>query len=219
VAADVRHFIFEAPEVKEFYFIPGQFVSFTEVLNGKTITRPYSIASPPGGNRFEICLNRLPEGLFSPHLFGMQPGNSVEMSAPLGFFVLRNPGIDSVFVATGTGVTPFRSILQAYLGQGDERQITLIFGVRYESHLMYRDDFEALARQHPNFHFWPTLSRPDASWTGRAGHVQMHLPEALGGRHDLDVYVCGLKLMVDDVRAMLKGLGFDRKQIIYEKYD
>lgn len=219
IAADVRHFVFEAPEVKEFYFIPGQFVSFTEVIEGKPITRPYSIASPPGGNRFEICLNRLPEGLFSPYLFAMQPGESVEMSAPLGFFVLRNPGKDSVFVATGTGVTPFRSILQAYLGQGDERQITLIFGVRYESHLMYREDFEALAAQHTNFRFWPTLSRPDAGWTGRTGHVQTHLPEALGGRRDLDVYICGLKLMVDDVRAMLKGLGFDRKQIIYEKYD
>jgi CDP-4-dehydro-6-deoxyglucose reductase len=49
--------------------------------------------------------------------------------------------------------------------------------------------------------------------------VQPHLLEAVGERRDLDVYVCGLKLMVDDVRAILKARGFDRKQIIYEKYD
>ncbi len=49
--------------------------------------------------------------------------------------------------------------------------------------------------------------------------MQAHLEEALGGRRDLDVYLCGLKLMVDDVRARLKAAGFDRKQIFYEKYD
>lgn len=215
----MRSFIFEAPEVKELYFIPGQFVSFTENLNGKPITRPYSIASAPGGNRFEICLDLVQEGIFSPHLFSMQPGHTIEMSAPLGYFVLRNPGKDCVFVATGTGVAPFRSILQAYLGQGDQRQIILIFGTRYERKLLYREDFEALQNEHPNFRFWPTLSRPGPSWTGRSGHVQAHLLEAIGERRDLDVYICGLKLMVDDVRALLKGLGFDRKQIIYEKYD
>jgi len=219
LAPDVRSFTFEAPEVKELYFIPGQFVSFTEVFNGKQITRPYSIASAPGGNRFEICLDLVQEGIFSPHLFAVQPGQTIDMSAPLGYFVLRNPGKDSVFVASGTGVAPFRSILQAYLGQGDDRQITLIFGVRYERKLLYREDFEALERQHPNFHFWPTLRRPGPSWTGRTGHVQTHLIEAIGDRRDLDVYICGLKLMVDDVRAILKGLTFDRKQIIWEKYD
>ena len=80
-------------------------------------------------------------------------------------------------------------------------------------------EFELLAEQHPNFRFWPTLSRPEEGWQGRAGHVQMHLMEALGDRRDVDVYVCGLKLMVDDVRSRLKELGFDRKHIIYEKYD
>ncbi len=211
--------MFEVPEVREFYFVPGQFVSFTELLGGRKITRPYSIASAPGGNRFEICLNLVQDGLFSPFLFSLAPGYEFEMSAPLGYFVLRDPGRDAVFVATGTGVAPFRSMLKAYLGHGDPYPVTLIFGVRYERNLLYRAELEDLARQHSNFQFWPTLSRPEASWTGRTGHVQQHLLEAFGQRRDLDVYICGLKLMVDDVRAMLKGIGFDRKQVIYEKYD
>jgi NAD(P)H-flavin reductase len=219
IAPEVRHFVFEAPEVQEFYFIPGQFVSFNAVFEDKTITRPYSIASPPHGNRFELCLNRVKEGYLSPYLFSLAPGDQIEMSAPLGYFVLRNPGKDALLVATGTGIAPFRSMLHAYLGQGDTRGLTLIFGVRYEQTLLYRPEFEELAAKHPNFRFWPTLSRPEPGWTGRAGHVQQHVPEALGERRDLDVYICGLKLMVDDVRAMLKARGFDRKQIIYEKYD
>ena len=207
------------PEVQEFYFIPGQFVSFTELVNDKKITRPYSIASAPGGNRFEICLNLVSEGVFSPFLFSLEPGSVAEVGAPLGYFVLRDPGRDAVMVATGTGVTPFRSMLLAYLGQGDPHPITLVFGVRYESHLLYRAEFEKLESEHPNFRFWPVLSRPAETWQGRTGHVQPHLLEAVGERRDLDVYVCGLKLMVDDVRAILKARGFDRKQIIYEKYD
>ena len=95
----------------------------------------------------------------------------------------------------------------------------MLFGVRHEQSIYYRDDFETLRKQHPNFRFWPTLSRADESWSGRTGHVQVHLLEAIGERRDLDVYICGLKAMVDDVRAILKAMGFDRKQIIFEKYD
>ena len=95
----------------------------------------------------------------------------------------------------------------------------LIFGVRYEQGLMYRNEFEDLARKHPNFRFWPTLSRPEPGWTGRTGHVQAHLFEAIGERRDVNVFVCGLKAMVDDVRSSLKSNGLERKRIIYEKYD
>ncbi len=219
IAPNVRHFVFEAPGVREFYFIPGQFVSLTHTVHGREITRPYSIASKPGGNRFDLCLNLVEEGLFTPWLFDLKPGDEIETSAPLGFFVIRNPQRDAIFVATGTGIAPMRSMLEAYLGQDDPRELTLIFGVRHEHGLLYRDEFEELSRKHPNFHFLPTLTRPEPSWTGRIGRVQGALIEAIGDRRDLDVYICGLKAMVDDVRAILKGMGFDRKQIVYEKYD
>jgi len=219
IAPEVRHFIFEVPEVQQLNFKPGQFVSLNETIAGKTITRPYSIVSQPDGNRFELCLNLVHQGAFTPHLFAMQPGDSVAISAPLGFFVVRDTAKDALFIATGTGIAPFRSMAPGYLSHPRARQLTLLFGVRHESTMYYRGDFEGLAQSHPNFRFWPTLSRADSSWTGRSGHVQSHLPEALAGRTDLDVYICGLKAMVDDVRAILKELGFDRKQIIFEKYD
>jgi ferredoxin-NADP reductase len=219
IAPEVRHFVFEVPEVEQLMFKPGQFVSFTESLGGKKITRAYSIASLPCGNRFELCLNLVHQGLFSPHLFAMRTGDSVEMTPPLGFFTIRNPAKDAVCVATGTGIAPFRPMVSDYLTHPEAKQLTLIFGVRYERSIYYRNNFEFLAGRHPNFRFWPTLSRPEGSWRGRTGHVQIHLLEAIGDRRDLDVYVCGLKAMVDDVRAILKGLGFDRKQVIFEKYD
>lgn len=219
LAPEVRHFLFETPDVKQLHFKPGQFVSLNEMLGGKKITRAYSIASVPSGNRFELCLNRVQEGIFSPYLFDRKPGDTVEMTPPLGFFVLRNPTKDAVFVATGTGIAPFRAMAPDYLSHPKAKQLTLIFGVRYEHSLYYRDEFASLEAKHANFRFWPLLSRPEPSWKGRSGHVQPHLLEAIGERRDIDIYICGLKEMVDDVRGLLKGLGFDRKQIIFEKYD
>ena len=220
IAPDVRHFVFEACDVERLEFTPGQFVSLMDVVNGKKITRPYSLASVPNGtNRFTLCLNKLPEGIFSPHLFNLKPGDELEMRAPMGMFVVRDPARDCVFVATGTGIAPFRSLLHSHVKPGSPQKFTLLFGVRYQHTLMYRQEWEQMERDNPQFRFLPVLSRPDAAWTGRTGHVQAHLAEAIGDRRDIDVFLCGMKAMVDDVRSILKEMGFDKKQILFEKYD
>jgi NAD(P)H-flavin reductase len=219
IGLEVRHFIFEAVGVQTLEAQPGQFVSFSGEVSGKRVTRPYSLAGMPAGNRFELCLNRVKEGLFSPWLFKLQPGQTVAMQGPLGYFTPRRPFRDSVFVATGTGVAPFRAYLQADEVLSSGARITLLFGARFEESLLYRSEFEELERRMPGFRYMPTLTRPPAHWTGRAGRVQAHLDEALAGRADVDVYICGLKEMVDDVRRMLKEKGFERRQIIAEKYD
>jgi ferredoxin-NADP reductase len=204
-------------------FTPGQFVSVIENSGGKETTRAYSIASPRNGNRFDLCLNRVADGIVSPYLFSLQPGDEIEIHEPLGFFTMRHPGHRAVFVATGTGIAPFRSILLDYLPT-IELHVTLLFGARYPEGILYRTDFEKLAERYPNFRFMPTVTRPDSSWQGRTGRVQAHLDDALALRTPeelttIDAYVCGLQEMVDDLRKELKQRGFDRKQIIYEKYD
>lgn len=221
LAPGVRHFEFSVPDVERLDFQAGQFVSFSHDIGGKSITRAYSIASAPAGdNRFSLCLNLVPDGHFSPYLFAMEPGGRVAMQGPLGTFTLRDPGQDMVWVATGTGIAPFRGMLDSWRNLPEPRgRVTLVFGVRYENHLLYRAEFEEAAAALPGFEFHPTLSRPGEDWRGRAGHVQRHVLEALGERRDVHVYICGLRLMVDDLRAQLKALGFDRKQIIYERFD
>jgi CDP-4-dehydro-6-deoxyglucose reductase len=219
LARDVRQFTFEAIGVERLAYEPGQFVALTETIDGKPITRAYSLASAPdGGNRFELCLNRVEDGLLSPHLFAMRSGDEIEMREPLGGFTLRDAGREAILIATGTGVVPFRSYLQAYLAQG-RPPFTLLFGVRFESHMLYRSEFEEMAQTYPQFRFWPTLTRPDENWRGRVGRVQTHLEEAIGDKREVDFYLCGMKEMVDQIRVILKDKGYDRKQIRYEKYD
>ncbi|MEO8027083.1 MAG: FAD-binding oxidoreductase [Bryobacteraceae bacterium] len=220
IAPDVRHFTFEAADLAELGFVPGQFVSVTQWIADKEIVRAYSIASEPdGGNRFALCLNRVADGHLSPWLFDLTAGGEIDIKPPLGTFTLRPTGRDVLLVGTGTGVAPFRSILRAELGKS-ERKFTLLFGTRYETTILYGEEFGALAQKHSDqMRYWPTLSRGSESWSGRRGYVQNHLDEAIGERRDLDVMVCGLAPMVDQVRALLKGMGFERRQIIVEKYD
>jgi NAD(P)H-flavin reductase len=100
-----------------------------------------------------------------------------------------------------------------------ERQFWLLFGARREQDIYYREEFETLAAKHANFHFLPTLSRPEADWNGRRGYVQEHLPEIVGNRTDMHAYICGLAKMVKANRDFLKNLGWDRSSIRYERYD
>ncbi len=219
LAPEVREFLFESPETERLAFTPGQFVSFTSEHLGRPVTRAYSLASAPDGNRFELCLNRVTEGLLSPWLFEMAPGEVIEMQGPLGYFTPKRPFRDAVFVATGTGIAPFRSFLQSPEVLESAAKVTLLFGARYKSGLLYRDLFDHLAATRPGFLFLPTITRPEPAWSGRTGRVQEHLDEALAGRTAIDVYICGLKAMVNDVRESLKRRGFDRKQIVVEKFD
>ncbi len=218
IAPLTRHFEFEAPEWNA-AFVPGQFLSVTATVNTDEITRAYSIASPPGGHRFALCANLVEDGHLSPFLFSLPAGGEIDFKGPYGAFILRWPVSDSIFIATGTGIAPFRSILLSQLEANPNHRFTLIFGVRHEHGLLYHDELSALAETHPNFDYRPTLTRPGDGWTGRTGRVQRYAMEALGDRRDVDVYSCGLRAMVDDVRMKLKEAGLDRKRIVYEKYD
>ena len=128
--------------------------------------------------------------------------------------------MDSILVATGTGIVPFRAMLQDLFARGTERRITLIYGTRYAENLLWYEEFRKLeARFEENFWFKPTVTRPEVEWSYDVGRVQPLLLDAMGQRRDVQVYVCGLKEMVDSVRALCKERGLERRQMIYEKYD
>jgi ferredoxin-NADP reductase len=228
-----KHIDLEVTGVPSFGFVPGQWLSVkAPTPDGEEITRAYSIASPPSDNgRFAFCLNRVQDGFMSNYLCSLDEGATIAFQGPFGDFILRPPLRDTVFVATGTGIAPFRSMLQGLYGIGPSghraigssetrsAQFWLLFGARHERDIYYREEFENLAARHANFHFLPTLSRPSAEWKGLRGYVQEHLPEVVGTRTDMHAYICGLDKMIKANRELLKSLGWDRTAIRYEKYD
>jgi ferredoxin-NADP reductase len=219
-----RHLELEVSGVSHFGFVPGQWLSVkANTPEGEEMTRAYSIASPPSENgHVAFCLNRVQDGFMSNHLCSLCEGAAITFQGPFGDFILRPPLRDTVFIATGTGIAPFRSMLHWLLAEHDrhhDREFWLLFGARREQDIYYREEFERLAAKHGNFHFLPTLSRAHDDWKGLRGYVQQHLGEIVGMRTDMHAYICGLDKMVKANRELLKSLGWDRTSIRYEKYD
>ena len=219
-----KHLELEVTGVTHFGFVPGQWLSVkTNTPEGEEMTRAYSIASPPPENgHVAFCLNRVQDGFMSNHLCDLTEGEKITFQGPFGDFILRPPLRDTVFIATGTGIAPFRSMLHWLLAEPDRHQgrdFWLLFGARHEPDIYYREEFEHLAAKHANFHFLPTLSRAGDDWKGLRGYVQQHLGEIVGMRTDMHAYICGLDKMVKANRELLKSLGWDRTSIRYEKYD
>lgn len=218
-----KHLEFEIESAPKFGFVPGQWLSLTQTKpDGEELTRAYSIASPPDGNGFALCLNRVQDGFMSNYLCDLEVGAEISAQGPFGNFILRPPLRDTIFIATGTGIAPYRSMLHwlfADHSRHRDRQFWLLFGSRAEKDVYYHEEFLALAAEHQNFQYLPTLSRADANWKGLRGYVQHHLPGIIAGRTDVHAYICGLDKMVSANRDLLKSLGWDRKSILYEKYD
>ena len=228
--AQCKHLVFEAEGMQHFDFKAGQFVSMVAPNSeGKQITRAYSIASGPNGrNHFDLCLNRVEGGFFSNHLCDMKAGDTVQFHGPHGLFVLRKPLRDCIMIATGTGIAPMRGFVEWLFDekqpQHEGRDIWLVYGTRYETEIYYRDFFESVAKKNPNFHYMVTLSRCGEEWMGCRGYVQDHVKAIVESRPDrgknsMDAYICGLNLMVSANRNQLAEFGWEKKQVVFERYD
>jgi CDP-4-dehydro-6-deoxyglucose reductase, E3 len=202
-----------------FHFEPGQYVSLHQKEAGQERIRHFSIASLPGAdNCIELCVGEAVP-VAREGAIGLRPGEHVRVSSPGGSFRLAEPlDGDLLFIATGTGISPFRPMILRALEAGSREIVTLLFGVRTEADILFREEFAALAAREPRFRFLPTLSRPEPGWQGLTGHVQTHLVKTLGGRTRLDVYLCGRKEMIQATRALLATSGIASSRIYYEKY-
>ncbi|MGA9390868.1 MAG: FAD-dependent oxidoreductase [Candidatus Sulfotelmatobacter sp.] len=224
LSENTQHLEFEMVGESRFGFVAGQWLSLRQSKpDGEEITRAYSICSPPADeHRFALCLNRVQDGFMSNFLCDMKTGEEVSLQGPFGDFILHPPLRDTLFIATGTGIAPFRSMLHWLLAEKarhQEKHLWLLFGNRREEDMYYHSEFLRLAELDSNFHYLPTLSRASDGWQGLRGYVQRHVPEIAQGRFDMHAYICGLDKMVKANRELLKSLGWDRKSIRYEKYD
>lgn len=232
IAPAVRHLTFERVDGAPFDFAPGQWINLVLPIAAGEIKRSYSIASPPGPPSFELAVTRVEGGPGSGYLHDLPVGATLRAIGPHGLFT--RPGDDpapALFVATGTGVAPFRSMLGAAMRASAEvpprgtRHLWLLFGARFEEDILYRDEFEALAAAHPEVRYAVTLSRPGEGWAGRRGYVQLHVAELLAALADASgepphVHICGLDRMVSTVKDLCrKDLGVDRKRVHVERYD
>lgn len=220
----------------DFIHKAGQFVSVKVPTASRSTTstqpthvfRSYSISSKPTSGYFELCVKVVENGLASNFLANLSEGNEIEFLGPIGNFGFQNqaqnqPEKLALFIATGTGVAPLKSMIEDELEKGNQQKMHLLFGVRYIKDIFYKELFEKLAKEHANFTFDLTLSRPeDESWAKSGGKISRvtDLLKTL----ELDpktttAYICGLKDMVLQVTEMLQQKGILPEAIHFERFN
>jgi NAD(P)H-flavin reductase len=216
---DVREIRIRLTEAGTIQFKAGQFISFQVPLPGsdRTVTRPYSIASPPHQQQsLDLVLNLVPGGPGSSYLFNLKVGDETSFKGPAGSFYLRESVRSPLLVATGTGIAPLRSMLYALLEKHASRPVTLFWGLRNQRDLYYQDEWQTLAAKHPEFRYVVTLSRPQGTWEGRIGRVTTLVEQEIQSVQTVEAYLCGNSGMIKDVTAVLNGKGLC--PIYREKY-
>jgi len=208
---DVRELTLHLLDPPQLEFKAGQFISFEVVKEGlkRPLVRPYSIVSPPSQReRVALVLNLIPSGPGSTYLFSLKEGEETRFFGPAGNFYLReDPARDILFVATGTGIAPFRSMLFTLFEREVSRPVTLYWGLRSQRDLYYQNELEALARTHPNFAFLTTLSRPEDGWAGERGRVTRLVEERIVSVKELAVYLCGNSGMIKEITEIVRKKG------------
>ncbi|MEO6289705.1 MAG: FAD-binding oxidoreductase [Ginsengibacter sp.] len=229
---NTKRFFIKVNELETFSFKPGQFVTLDLPIHEKKNKRwrSYSIASwPDGTNVFELLIVLLEDGAGTPYLFNqVSVGSELTFRGPQGVFTLpENIEKDLFFICTGTGIAPFRSMLNCiHLHNIPHENIYLIFGCRTQNDLLYHEEMKALESTIEKFTYMPTLSRE--GWGGHKGYVHSLYEEICKKNNEAcedmqnlkpaSFYLCGWKAMIDDARQKITTLGYDRKSVHLELY-
>ena len=196
-------------------FLPGQYVNIG--IPGSRQTRSYSFSSRPGSTRLSFLIKRVPGGLMSAYLDGAAIGERLEMTGPVGSFYLREPSRPLLFLAGGTGLAPFLSMLEVLSANGCTQPIHMVYGVTRDQDLVLVERLQAFAERLPAFTFSTCVSRPEANHP-RKGYVTGHLDASHLHGGDVDVYLCGPPPMVDAVRRYFDAAGVKPASFLYEKF-
>ena len=218
---ETRHFDLLHEPGTTMDFIPGQFVAVLYPKGDNPIRRAYSIASEPERKeKLSLVIKLVQGGAVTNWFWTLKQGDKFRVHGPFGKFILPEPiDFDIVFVATGTGIAPFRSMIRHMLPAGFRRTISLLFGSRYDGMIPYHQEFLEMAARYPNFRYVPTISRPGPDWKGETGYVQTKIEKLFPRADGRRVYICGLNEMIQAVQETCLKQGFQKEQISYEKYD
>jgi benzoate/toluate 1,2-dioxygenase reductase subunit len=199
-----------------FTFLPGQYVNV--LVPGTDQRRSYSFSSPPGAETLNFLVRNIPPGVMSTYLREKAvPGTPVEFIGPAGSFYLRDIKRPLLFLAGGTSLAPFLSMLGKIAETGSAHPIHLVYGVTNDVDLVDVERLEQFVTKIRGFTFFTCVAAADSAHP-RKGYVMAHVePSRLNGG-DVDVYLCGPPPMVDAVRAWLGEQSLTPANFYYEKF-
>ena len=209
----------ELPTGSEFTFQAGQFCMVQGQASDGPRRRAYSLSSPPSWlPRLDLAVSMTNEAGVSGWLCSRQPGDTIPLERPVGRFTLRPGTQPRVFMATSTGVAPFRSMLYDQWGRGFEPEAWLFVGASQVAGLPYHEELMALTQEHPALHYVPVVSHAVGPWEGVTGRIQAPFLARFEGRNDFDAYLCGSPAMVQDTFDLLMRRGIPKQQVFQERF-
>ncbi len=187
-------------------FEPGNCLA---LFNDGTESRPYSISSGTDEKVLRFLIRSVPNGSVSSWLEQRQPGDEVQVSDPFGWFRpgQSTPDQNSVFIATGTGIAPFLSVLRSSPGRPP---LACLYGVSFAEEAFALDELWPLS----NFQLAVSRQATDSYFHGRVTGLLKQLP--LGP--NIHFYLCGLDAMIDEVSSWLEQHNIDYTQIHREVF-
>ncbi len=219
----IKEITFELSPEDHLDFACGQYVQ-VRIPNDQSpegfVFRAYSIASP-STERGIVTLNvKLVEGgIGSTWLHSLRPGDPVLFTGPYGEWA-PDPARHLVLIGGGVGMAPMRSIILSLLAERPDQRISLFFGARTESELLYHDHFSVLMKDQPRFSYIPALSdAPKSTWEGETGFIhQVFLRRFDEPGETTQAFLCGPPPMIDGALTALEDLGVDEDAVFYDKF-
>lgn len=206
-----------------FTFLPGQFLTYSAEIDGKTVRRSYTIASSAAQTAYvETTIKREDGGVFSEYMHGqIKEGDLLEVMAPSGAFTFTGKESDSVvLIGGGVGITPLMAAVRYLSDIAWPGSIHLIYGAQTTEHFIFRDELEFLQRKMNNLHVAATMVRAaGTSWMGAEGQItgdflMRSVPDLAKRR----VHLCGPPRMMEALRKLLGELGVPSEQIKTEAF-
>jgi CDP-4-dehydro-6-deoxyglucose reductase, E3 len=196
---DVHALTLRAPGASGMVFRPGQYL---RIDLGEAGTRSFSMASASGNAALVLHVRQISGGRFTEQLLpGLRAGDRLDCELPVGGFGYHEEDYRPVvMVATGTGIAPLWSMLDALLPDPDRPPVELFWGGRTRTDLYLHDALSDLQRQHADFIYTPVLSRADAARTGARGYVQHAVTAVHPDLSQFAVYACGSPVMIRDAK-------------------
>ncbi|HWA12417.1 MAG TPA: CDP-6-deoxy-delta-3,4-glucoseen reductase [Burkholderiales bacterium] len=199
VAADVVVLKLKLPANERLQFLAGQYIDIL-MKDGKR--RSYSMGNPPHDDEFiELHVRNMANGAFTEYVFNrMKEKDILRFEGPLGTFFLREDSDKPmIFVASGTGFAPIKSIIEHALHLGTTRQMVLYWGGRRPGDIYMTELAARWQAEHDNFSFIPVISDalPEDAWSGRTGFVHRAVMEDFPDLSGYQVYACGAPVVVE----------------------
>lgn len=217
----------------------GQFLTLIVTVEGKKLRRAYSMSSSPTKDAsIAVTVKRLPNGLVSNYLNDqVKVGDVIEVMEPMGHFVYEpqaqktgglsffksNKGRHLVFFGAGSGVTPLMSMIKTALPGEPQSKVTLFYGSRTETGIIFRDQLSQLQDQYGDrLEVVHVLSQPQ-SWDERTGRINQQaairlLDEFGVNARSAEYYICGPDGMMEEVQNALSILGVSKDQVHKESF-